>query len=86
MRHMDRLFDEVIRRKATTFEVTESANSQFRDRMSKMLGKTVFGSGDCARARSYYFSPSGETLVRPASTNKTNSEQDNFPLSDYEIA
>ena len=85
MRHMDRLFEEVLRRDATTFEITAEANNRFRERMSKMLGKTVFGSGDCARARSYYFSPTGETLVRPASTNQTNSEQDNFPLSDYVI-
>lgn len=85
MRHMDRLFGEVRRCNATTFEVTEDANTGFRERMSKMLGKTVFGSGDCARSRSYYFSPSGETLVRPASTNQTNRENDNFPLSDYTI-
>ncbi|MDG4666898.1 NAD(P)/FAD-dependent oxidoreductase [Mycobacterium sp. 236(2023)] len=86
MRHMDRLFGEVKRRNATTFEVTEEANAAFRERMSKLLGKTVFGLGDCARSRSYYFSPSGETLVRPASTNQTNRENDNFPLSDYSIA
>ena len=85
MRHRDRLFGELRRRSATTFEVTEDANSAFNDRMSKMLGKTVFGSGDCARSRSYYFSPSGETLVRPASTNQTNRENDSFPLSDYVI-
>ena len=51
--------------------------------MTKLLGKTVFGRGDCSRSRSYYFSPSGETLVRPASTNKTNREQVRFPFSDY---
>lgn len=86
MRHMDRLFGEVKRRDAVTFEVTPEANARFRERMSKLLGKTVFGLGDCARSRSYYFSPSGETLVRPASTNQTNRENDNFPLSDYSIA
>jgi cation diffusion facilitator CzcD-associated flavoprotein CzcO len=86
MRHMDRLFGEVQRRDATTFEVTEDANARFRERMSKLLDKTVFGRGDCARARSYYFSPSGETLVRPASTNQTNRENDTFPLSDYVIS
>lgn len=83
MRHMDRLFGEVRRRDATTFEVTPEANAAFRDRMSKLLSKTVFGLGDCSRSRSYYFSPSGETLVRPASTNQTNRENDNFPLTDY---
>ncbi|OAN26376.1 flavin-containing monooxygenase [Mycolicibacterium iranicum] len=83
MRHMDRLFGEVQRRNATTFEVTSQANAAFRERMSKLLGKTVFGLGDCSKSRSYYFSPSGETLVRPASTNQTNRENDNFPLTDY---
>lgn len=86
MRHMDRLFGEVQRRNATTFEVTPQANAAFRDRMSKLLGKTVFGLGDCSKSRSYYFSPSGETLVRPASTNQTNRENDNFPLTDYSFA
>ncbi|MGE2835919.1 flavin-containing monooxygenase [Mycobacterium sp. SMC-4] len=86
MRHMNRLFGEVQRRNATTFEVTEQANARFRERMSKLLGKTVFGLGDCAKSRSYYFSPSGETLVRPASTNQTNRENDTFPLSDYQYA
>ena len=86
MRHMDRLFGEVQRRNATTFEVTEEANARFRDRMSHLLDKTVFRRGDCARSRSYYFSPTGETLVRPASTNQTNRENDSFPLTDYVIA
>lgn len=86
MRHMDRLFGELLRRKATTFEVTDEANSAFRERMTKLLGKTVFYGGDCSRSRSYYFSPTGETLVRPASTNQTNRENDTFPLSDYSFA
>ncbi|WP_081495079.1 flavin-containing monooxygenase [Mycolicibacterium chubuense] len=83
MRHMDRLFGELHRRNATVFEVTEDANTRFRERMSSKLGKTVFKRGDCARSRSYYFSPTGETLVRPASTNETIRENENFPLSDY---
>lgn len=86
MRHIRRLFGELQRQNATRFEVTEDANAAFRDRMSKSLGKTVFRSGDCSRARSYYFSPTGETLVRPASTRKTNREQDRFPFSDYTFA
>lgn len=86
MRHMDRLFGELHRLGATTFEVTDEANTSFRERMAAKLGKTVFRQGDCARSRSYYFSPTGETLVRPASTNETNRENDNFPLSDYSFA
>ncbi|ABM13906.1 Cyclohexanone monooxygenase [Mycolicibacterium vanbaalenii PYR-1] len=86
MRHMDRLFGELKRRDAATFEVTEDATNRFSERMLKLLGKTVFRQGDCSRSRSYYFSPSGETLVRPASTNQTNRENDNFPLTDYVFA
>ncbi|MDZ4233382.1 MAG: NAD(P)/FAD-dependent oxidoreductase, partial [Dietzia sp.] len=41
MRHIDRLFGEMQRRRATTFEVTEDANAQFCDRMSHLLEKTV---------------------------------------------
>ena len=32
MRHMDRLLHEVNRRGATTFEVTEDANTRYLDR------------------------------------------------------
>jgi cation diffusion facilitator CzcD-associated flavoprotein CzcO len=85
MRHMSRLFGEVCRRNAATFEVTEEANGYFRDRMTKLLDSTVLRRGDCTRARSYYFSPSGETLLRPASTHKTVSDQTRFPLTDYAI-
>ncbi|WP_099023329.1 flavin-containing monooxygenase [Mycolicibacterium palauense] len=83
MRHMARLFGEMHRRGTQNFEVTEEANDRFQARMSKALGKSVFGSGDCSRARSYYFSPTGQTLVRPASTHQTNREQDTFPFNDY---
>jgi cation diffusion facilitator CzcD-associated flavoprotein CzcO len=85
MRHMNRLFGELRRRNATTFEVTEPANARFLDRMSKLQRNTVLHQGDCARARSYYFSPSGETFLRATSTHNTVSEQTRFPLSDYAI-
>jgi cyclohexanone monooxygenase len=86
MRHMSRLFGEVRRRDATTFEVTEGANARFRDRMRELQQDTLFYLGDCARSRSYYFGPAGETFVRATSTNETVSEQTRFPLSDYAIA
>jgi cation diffusion facilitator CzcD-associated flavoprotein CzcO len=87
MRHMDRLFGEVKRRRATTFEVTEEANARFLDRMTRLLGDSVFYRGDCATSRSYYFNPSGEaTLLRPTSTGNAVREGSTFPLSDYAIA
>jgi cation diffusion facilitator CzcD-associated flavoprotein CzcO len=87
MRHMDRLFGELKRRGATTFEVTEEANTSYLDRMTELLGDTLFTQGNCATARSYYFNPSGEpTLLRPMSTRNAVREASTYPLSDYHIS
>lgn len=87
MRLMDRLFTEVKRRGATTFEVTEEANTAFLDRMTELLGDSLFTIGNCATARSYYFNPAGEpTLLRPSSTETAIREASEFPLTDYQIA
>ncbi|KUI02698.1 NAD(P)/FAD-dependent oxidoreductase [Mycobacterium sp. IS-3022] len=87
MRHMDRLFGEVKRRGATTFEVTEEANTRYLDRMTELIGDSVFAVGNCATSRSYYFNPSGEaTLLQPVSTRKAIRDASRYPLSDYRIA
>jgi cation diffusion facilitator CzcD-associated flavoprotein CzcO len=87
MRLMERLFSEVKRRGATTFEVTEEANSRYLDRMTELLGDSLFTLGNCASARSYYYNPAGEpTLLRPSTTETAIREASEFPLSDYRIA
>ncbi|MBV8930817.1 MAG: NAD(P)/FAD-dependent oxidoreductase [Mycobacteriaceae bacterium] len=87
MRHMDRLFGELRRRDGRTFEVTEDANARFLDRMTELLGSSVWYAGDCATSRSYYFNPSGEaSLLRPTSVRDAVRDQARFPLSDYAIA
>lgn len=87
MHLMDRLFGEVKRRDATTFEVTEQANTRYLDRMTEALGDSLFTLGNCASARSYYFNPSGEaTLLRPMTTRRAVTEASRFPLSDYTFA
>ncbi len=84
MRLMDRLFGELKRRGATTFEVTEEANARYLDLMTELLGDSLFTLGDCASARSYYFNPSGEaTLLRPMTTRRAVADASRFPLSDY---
>lgn len=86
MRHMKRLFSELQRRDARTFEVTEDANARFLDRMSTLLDDSVFRLGNCANSRSYWIGPSGEApLFRPTSVVNAVREQDRFPLSDYAI-
>ena len=87
MRHMDRLFAEVKRRGAITFEVTEEANTRYLDRMTELISDSVFTVGNCATSRSYYFNPSGEaTLLRPMPTRTAIKEASEYPLSDYQIA
>jgi cation diffusion facilitator CzcD-associated flavoprotein CzcO len=87
MRHMNRLFGELQRRGARTFEVTEQANARFLNRMAELLDKSVFYAGNCANSRSYWFNHSGEApLFRPTSVLSAVKEQDRFPLSDYSIA
>jgi cation diffusion facilitator CzcD-associated flavoprotein CzcO len=87
MRHMNRLFGELQRRDAQTFEVTEEANARFLDRMTRLLDDSVFRLGNCANSRSYWFNHTGEApLFRPTSAHNAVREQDRFPLSDYAIA
>ncbi len=86
MRHMDRLFGELKRRGATTFEVTEDANARYLDQMTRLLGDSLFTTGDCASARSYYYNPAGEaTLLRPMTTRAALREAASFPVTDYEF-
>ncbi len=86
MRHMKRLFGEMQRRGASTFEVTEDANDRFLHRMTDLLDDSVFMLGNCASSRSYWFNGSGEApLFRPTSIRSAVREQDKFPLSDYSL-
>ena len=86
MRHMKRLLGNCSGAGAT-FEVTEEANARFLDRMTELLGDSVFVLGNCASSNSYWFNGSGEApLFRPTSIRSAVKEQDRFPLSDYAIA
>jgi cation diffusion facilitator CzcD-associated flavoprotein CzcO len=87
MRHIDRLLTEVKRRGASTFEISEEANARYVDRMTELLGDSLFTRGNCAAARSYYFNPSGEaTLLRPTSTRTAIREASTYPVSDYHFS
>lgn len=87
MRHMEGLFGELQRRGGRTFEVTESANARFLDRMTDLLGDSVFYAGNCSTSHSYWFNHSGEApFFRPTSVRNAVNEQERFPLQDYSIA
>ncbi|MGW0037619.1 flavin-containing monooxygenase [Gordonia sp. NPDC003376] len=84
MRHIARLFGELRRRGASTFEVTGEANDAFLDEVTGHLADSVFYRGDCAGSRSYYFNHQGEAaLLRPNATLTTLHAMDTFPLDDY---
>ncbi|MGI8680149.1 MAG: flavin-containing monooxygenase [Jatrophihabitans sp.] len=84
MRHIRRLFSELRRRDARTFEVTQEANDEFLDRVTDKLGDSVFYVGNCATSRSYYFNQHGEAaILRPTSTVNAFREASRFPLDAY---
>lgn len=84
MRHIQRLFGELRRRRAHTFEVTQQANDEFLDRVTTKLGDSVFYLGSCSTARSYYFNQHGEAaILRPTSTVNAFREASRFPLDAY---
>ncbi len=87
MQHMHRLLPEVKRRGATSFEISEEANTRFLDEMTRRLEDSVFVNGSCGTSRSYYFNQHGEaTLLRPTSTLNAFRSQAHFPLADYAYA
>lgn len=84
MAHMERLLKGMTKRGADVFEVTEEANTEFLDRMTGLLGNSVFNAGQCSTARSYYYNQHGEAvLLRPTSTLSAHREATSFPLEDY---
>lgn len=84
MAHMERLLAGLAERDADVFEATEEASDAFLERMTGLLGDSVFNAGQCATARSYYFNQHGEAvLLRPTSTLSAHREAARFPLEDY---
>jgi hypothetical protein len=87
MRHIARLFGELRRRNARTFEVTQEANDKFLARVTEKLTDSVFYVGQCDTARSYYINQHGEAaILRPTSTINAFREADRFPVADYEFS
>ena len=87
MKHMGRLFGELRKRNAATFEVTQQANDDFLNRMTENLEDSVFNLGSCQTSRSYYFNQHGEAaILRPTSTINAFREAGRFPLDAYTYA
>jgi cation diffusion facilitator CzcD-associated flavoprotein CzcO len=87
MRHLERLFGELRRRGARTFEVSERADQAFLAHMLERMDDTVFVQGSCSAARSYYYTNEGDAvLLRPTSSANARRAVESFPLDDYAYA
>jgi cation diffusion facilitator CzcD-associated flavoprotein CzcO len=87
MRHLERLFGELRRRGARTFEVAARADQEFLGRMLERMDDTVFVQGSCGTARSYYYTNEGDAvLLRPTSSAHARRAVEAFPVEDYEYA
>ena len=87
MRHLERLFGSLRSRGASTFEISQRANDEFRDRMLARMDDTVFNLGSCATSRSYYYTNEGDAVIlRPTSSRSARRAVESFPMGDYEFA
>ena len=87
LEHLERLFGEVLRREARTFEVSERADEEFLAHMLERMEDTVFVQGSCATARSYYYTNEGDAvLLRPTSSANARRAGEAFPVEDYDYA
>ncbi|MDO3333954.1 flavin-containing monooxygenase [Mycobacteroides abscessus] len=84
--HMNRLFGELRRRGATTFEVSEDAALEWTERMRTKMNDSVLFQGRCASSNTYYFNDDGDACwFRPTSSRAAFKQQARFPLGDYRI-
>lgn len=84
MRHLERLFGELDRRGARTFEIRPEAYDGFLRRMLARMDDTVFNRGSCATARSYYYTNEGDAVIlRPTSSRHARRAVERFPIDDY---
>lgn len=84
MAHMARVITEMRRRDCVTFEAKPHAQQRFVAKMTRNAEDTVWLSGNCATANSYYFNEHGQTrLGRLEPTLVVKWRSKHFPLTDY---
>ena len=82
--HIVRVMGEAERRGATSVEVTRDAAEQWTERMRGRLDRSLWHSGECVTANSYYFDHHGDTpYLRPTSSAQAYEAAETFPLDDY---
>ena len=71
---------------ATSVEVRDEACERWTESMRERFGRSLFLSGGCATANSYYFDSRGDVpYLRPTSSAEAVKDTASFPLDDYEF-
>jgi cation diffusion facilitator CzcD-associated flavoprotein CzcO len=82
--HIIRVIQEARRRRATVVEVGEEAAERWTRFAVKRLSRSLWQTGSCAAAHSYYFDQHGDTpFLRPTSSKQAWHAARTFPLDDY---
>jgi cation diffusion facilitator CzcD-associated flavoprotein CzcO len=86
-RHVIRVLGEARRRGATEVEVTPEATDRFMSLVERRLSGSLWKTGSCATANSYYYDHHGDTpYLRPTSSWQARRAAARFPLDDYRYA
>lgn len=82
--HIIRVIEECRRRGATAVEVREQAAERWTQFAVERLGRSLWATGSCQTANSYYFDQHGDTpFLRPTSAKQAWHAARTFPLEDY---
>ncbi len=82
--HIVRVIQEAHRREATFVEVTPEAADRWTQFAVHRLSRSLWQSGSCASANSYYFDHHGDTpFLRPTSAKQAWKAARSFPMDDY---
>jgi cation diffusion facilitator CzcD-associated flavoprotein CzcO len=82
--HIARIIGETRRRRSTYVEVRDEAADRWTEQMRHNLSTSLWHSGDCTGAHSYYFDHHGDTpYLRPTSTRQARIAARSFPFDDY---
>jgi len=83
--HIVRVIGEANRRAATAVEIRADATAEWTQRMRARMDDSLFLTGNCATANSYYFDHHGDVpYLRPTSSAQAVDAARTFPLDDYE--
>jgi cation diffusion facilitator CzcD-associated flavoprotein CzcO len=84
--HIVRILGEARRRGVTAVEVREEAADRWTRFVVERLSRSLWHTGFCATANSYYFDQHGDTpFLRPTSSRQAWRAARTFPLDDYDF-